>query len=66
MQLSYDGIRLKLLEGFSYIVDFQIISITETLVIADSKESVVTHMRPDSTIIGKYSGAAYPYKVYNE
>lgn len=64
LQLSYQGIRLNSLEGFSYISDFQINPDNGNLIIADSEKGVVTHIRSDSSIVGTFSKAVYPSKVY--
>ncbi|NOX89968.1 MAG: hypothetical protein GXO77_13165, partial [Calditrichaeota bacterium] len=66
MQLSYAGIRLKTLTGFKYIQDFIINYYNGNLIIADRGAHKLLHIRPDGSLIGVYSDAPYPYKVYIE
>ncbi len=66
MQLSWEGTRLNEITGFSGISDFKFINETNTIIVADPVESLVKHLRPNSSVIGVFDEAAYPSKVYVE
>lgn len=66
MQLSGDGLRQKTLQGFSHIEDFQISPRTGNLIVADSRAKSLVHVRTDSTLVGRFTEAYYPYRVYIE
>jgi DNA-binding beta-propeller fold protein YncE len=66
MQLSPEGIRLTELEGYDYPIDLGVNPYNGNLIIIDAGTSTVWHLRPDKTIIGRYTKAIQPYKVLIE
>ena len=66
MQLSADGVRLKMLSGFAGIADFRYNPQTSSLIVVDSGERIVKHIRSDESVIGVFEEAVYPSKVFTE
>ena len=66
MQLSADGVRLKMLSGFAGIDDFRYNPQTSSLIVVDSGERIVKHIRSDESVIGVFEEAVYPSKVFTE
>jgi len=64
VQLSADGLRLNILNGFKYIRDFRINTYNGALLVGDAGRKELIHIRPDGSIIGKYPQTINPLKVY--
>jgi len=66
MQLSPDGVRLKMLEEFEKPIDLAINPHNGNIIVIDAATATVTHIREDASVIGSYTNAAQPYKVLIE
>ncbi|MGD9488966.1 MAG: hypothetical protein AB7W47_13150 [Calditrichaceae bacterium] len=66
MQLSYNGLRLSQREGFISPSDLRINPKNGNLIVSDTGTRLVKHFRSDSTLIGVFSNAIYPFKVFIE
>ncbi|MBN2426335.1 MAG: hypothetical protein JXR46_03350 [Calditrichaceae bacterium] len=64
LQLSYDGLRLNEINGFSYIADFVINPYNNALIVCDYYGYKVVQIRPDGSVISETKGKIVPYKVY--
>ncbi|MGD9897524.1 MAG: hypothetical protein AB7T22_00215 [Calditrichaceae bacterium] len=66
MQLSYNGLRLSQRIGFISPSDLRINPKNGNLIVSDTGTRLVKHFRSDSTLIGVFSNAIYPFKVFIE
>ncbi len=68
LQLSAEGIRLKVLDGLNYISDMNISSVSGTIIAGtlnlDTREGTILHLNPDGSVIGSSKKVYYPYRVY--